>query len=332
MIDSSYVRKRNKSLLASLMLDGKGHTKQELSEITGLSIATCNTLLNELEAGGVIVGEKHRLKDAGRNTAVYSVNEAENRILCLWFELKNNKKFLCTKLLSSAGRIIESATNIYSYITEKEILSELEVFLERCGGISQIIIGTPSIVSDGVITHCDFVELENIPLESLIQEKLKTPVHIENDMHLKTYGYYKKQCNNDDTLVLMNFQAGALPSSACVHKGAVITGTNQFAGNIGFIPYDIPLDRLSRAMNAKNAVSIAYKAAAALICTLNPSRIVFTGELMNKGLLKPIYNACLETIPRSFMPEFIYAEEVSSYYLAGMYQRAVEIILSALSD
>ena len=42
----------NRKTIFHFMLDGKEYTKQQVSVGTGLSVATCNTLLNEMEAQG----------------------------------------------------------------------------------------------------------------------------------------------------------------------------------------------------------------------------------------------------------------------------------------
>ena len=49
MMDSAGVKRQNVDLIRRLLWQGKQLTKLEISKRTGLSVATCNTLLNELE-------------------------------------------------------------------------------------------------------------------------------------------------------------------------------------------------------------------------------------------------------------------------------------------
>ena len=55
MANSSDIRKDNKKKIYRLMLDHQQYTKQQISVKTGLSVATCNTLLNDMTANKVLV-------------------------------------------------------------------------------------------------------------------------------------------------------------------------------------------------------------------------------------------------------------------------------------
>lgn len=54
MTTSSDIRKANKKRIYKLMLNRKSYTKQQISAMTGLSVATCNTLLNDMESNGIL--------------------------------------------------------------------------------------------------------------------------------------------------------------------------------------------------------------------------------------------------------------------------------------
>ena len=88
MIDSSDVRKINVNLIRSVMWRGGEHTKQSVAMDTGLSVATCNTLLNELEKSGEILSEKRQLNGVGRSTSMYRINESYESMLCIRFDLR----------------------------------------------------------------------------------------------------------------------------------------------------------------------------------------------------------------------------------------------------
>ena len=53
------------------MLDGKHYTKQQAAAGTGLSVATCNTLLNDLQMHKIVSGEKRQLGEVGRSSVLY---------------------------------------------------------------------------------------------------------------------------------------------------------------------------------------------------------------------------------------------------------------------
>ena len=59
------------------MRDGEEYTKQQIALQTGLSVSTCNTLLNEMEDDREVVSEKKKLQEVGRTSAVFRMNEVE---------------------------------------------------------------------------------------------------------------------------------------------------------------------------------------------------------------------------------------------------------------
>ena len=73
MTDTSEIRKQNKTLIMNVIRSGEEYTKQQISLETGLSVATCNTLLNALAEENRVIGEKRQLNDVGRNTVVYHI-------------------------------------------------------------------------------------------------------------------------------------------------------------------------------------------------------------------------------------------------------------------
>ena len=83
MKDSTAIKKANKALIRKLLRSGKAYTKQQIALQTGLSVASCNTYLNEMEATGEVIGEKQKLHEVGRSSVLYKLNEEYESILCI---------------------------------------------------------------------------------------------------------------------------------------------------------------------------------------------------------------------------------------------------------
>ena len=58
MKNTAEIKKENQRRIWEILRDGLSHTKQEAARITGLSPATCNTILNELEQEGQVLGRR----------------------------------------------------------------------------------------------------------------------------------------------------------------------------------------------------------------------------------------------------------------------------------
>lgn len=48
MKDTADIKRENKSQIRKLLISGNSYTKQQVSLQTGLSVASCNTYLNEM--------------------------------------------------------------------------------------------------------------------------------------------------------------------------------------------------------------------------------------------------------------------------------------------
>ena len=86
MKNTAEIKKENQRRIWEILRDGKAHTKQEVSLITRLSQATCNTILNEFEAEGQVRGDKRRSGEVGRSSVAYRLN----RILKVFYVLDSN--------------------------------------------------------------------------------------------------------------------------------------------------------------------------------------------------------------------------------------------------
>ena len=90
MLDASDVKRININRIRSVMWRGGEHTKQSVARATGLSVATCNTFLNEMEYSGEITSDKRQLNGVGRSTGIYRINEAYESILCIRIDLESD--------------------------------------------------------------------------------------------------------------------------------------------------------------------------------------------------------------------------------------------------
>ena len=61
MKDSAAIKRENKGRIYRLLTGGTPCTKQQIALETGLSVASCNTYLNEMERAGQVLGENQRL-------------------------------------------------------------------------------------------------------------------------------------------------------------------------------------------------------------------------------------------------------------------------------
>lgn len=323
MKDSAGIKKQNKYLIRKLLLSGDTYTKQQIALKTGLSVASCNTYLNEMEAISEVIGEKKKLHDVGRYSVVYRLNEDFESILCIYFELIKGVKSITTAVLSPTGRVIHKQVSQFDILDNSAVEQETEALLKQFSNVSQIIVGTPSIAENGIICHSDIPELENVPLKANLEAKFRIPVCIANDMHYKVYGYYREEKITDQIVTLVNYPSGVLPGTATVYKGVLLTGRNLFAGMVGFLDYGMSRENQIKTLHFPTAEPLIIQASIALISILNPHRLLFTGDLLQESDLERIRTACKKCIPEEYLPDFVFIKNIDYYYLMGMYWTAM---------
>ncbi len=324
MKDSAAMKRENKTQIRRLLRNGNPYTKQQIALRTGLSVASCNTYLNEMESTGEVTGEKQKLHAVGRSSMVYTLNEDFESILCLSFELIRGVRSITVSVLSPTGRLLRHQVQEVGLLDAGVVEQKAAGMFRLFPNISQIIVGTPSIAENGVIRHSDIPELENVPLKSRMESEFHRPVFLANDMHYKVYGYYRQEQLSDKIVTLVNYPSNVLPGTATVHKGTLLTGRNLFAGMVGFLDYGMSREEQLGMLHRPSAEPLIIQASIALISILNPHLLLFTGDLLRESDLDRIHKACLTCIPEEYMPDFAFIPDTGRYYLMGMYWTAVE--------
>ncbi len=325
MKDAAAIKHRNKTQIRKLLRSGASLTKQQIARQTGLSVASCNTYLNEMEATGEVAGKKHKLHDVGRTAVAYTLSETYESILCLSFALIQGVKSITAAVLSPTGRVLDQRVHAYDVLDATAVEQEAAAAFGRFPNISQVVVGTPSIAENGVIRHSDIPELENVAVQDQLERAFKRPVSLANDMHHKVYGYCRHEHAEDKIVTLVNYPADVLPGTATAYRGTVLTGRNLFAGMVGFLDVGVGQPEQLRLLSRPDtAEPLIAKAVTALIAILNPHLLLLTGDLVHVDSLERIRTACATCIPEEYLPEFAFVPDTDLYYLKGMYWSAID--------
>lgn len=106
MPDNAGVRKQNLNQVRRVFWQGGRYTKLDVSRATGLSAATCNALLNELEKAGEVIGQSQHTRDVGRSSIVYHCNEEAECFLGVSCQLIGGVKSVRAAVISPLGSIL----------------------------------------------------------------------------------------------------------------------------------------------------------------------------------------------------------------------------------
>ncbi len=325
MTNSAEIRKENKKAIYRFMLDGGMHTKNQVSKGTGLSVATCNNLLNELNTRGIVFTGERVFGDVGRSSALYQINDNHEYYIAIHISVINEKRVGETLVFSATGKIVYRKNFSFDSISysDIELMIESAVNTNSERNFTQIIAGVPGMVVDGVIDYCDAPELEKINLVEKLEQRFSLKTTVMNDMHIKALGY-SHIANDEDVITLIYFPKNVLPGAATIHKGNLVLGNNNFAGMTGFLPYGVSREDQLKLLEPETCVPFITMSLSAIIVLLNPGTVVFTGELITDRVINEVTENCKRNIPREFIPKIEISENFDDYYYEGMFRLALD--------
>ena len=325
MANSSDIRKDNKKKIYRLMLDHQQYTKQQISVKTGLSVATCNTLLNDMAANKVLViGEEKEFRGVGRSSWLYEIDDEHEHYILVSFVVNQGMRNVDYYVVSATGNIIRKECTVCETIDCENVISVIDGLISDCSSMKQIVLGIPGVIDGAEIEFCDIKELEIADIKRKLQEHFKLIVSMENDMHCMAYGYGRKKQLVNEVITLAGFPSHILPGTVTMHKGQIISGYNGIAGLAGFMPFGINPDEVPDMMVEGKCLDIISRIIGAIIAFQNPNEIVFSGDLINNRILSEVKDYCRRSIPEKYMPVFKMVSGFSEYLIEGMFQIAVE--------
>ena len=296
MANSSDIRKDNKKKIYRLMLDHQQYTKQQISVKTGLSVATCNTLLNDMTANKVLVtGEEKEFRGVGRSSWLYEIDGEHEHYILVSFAVNQGMRNVDYYVVSATGNIIRKECTVCETIDCENVISVIDGLISDCSSMKQIVLGIPGVIDGAEIEFCDIKELEIADIKRKLQEHFKLIVSMENDMHCMAYGYGRKKQQVNEVITLA-----------------------------GFMPFGINPDEVPDMMVEGKCFDIISRIVGAIIAFQNPNEIVFSGDLINNRILSEVKDYCRRSIPEKYMPVFKMVPGFTEYLIEGMFQIAVE--------
>lgn len=293
-------------------------TKSEISRDSGLSISTCSTIIKELLTNGDLIECGH-VKTLGRPSQTYTYNA--NRSLALCISIVVNKKTNSIKyaLVNMKGTIIDSNNIEKEEITLEEFYAIIDRVSES-NNIDAIGIAIPGMVYNGVIDYCDVQSLEGIDLQNTLEKKYNIKVIVENEMHLKAYGYYKNHPElGYEIVAILNLPEGHTCGAGLIINGQVLEGKSNFAGEINYLPFAASRDDLiSKSSDRNTLIPLLSKIVISLISIANPAHMVFVGMGFDDDIVNKVKKSVDKKIPAHYQPEYYLQRDISKEYLDGI--------------
>lgn len=320
--NTTHVKLSNAELVRTALLEAED-TKIGLAQRTGLSVATCATVINEMLESGEALPSEGVNATGGRPAQLYRYNPHHAHVLGLYVSNEAGRNEIVCAASTATGEELFRETLRPSAIDYRAIESAIAEIVKKDELIKAIGIGIPGITHRGKVGACDVRALQGLALEEKIQGRFGIETVIENDMNLTAYGYYRKHERELDSLAAVILPKGNGPGTGIVVDGRILHGHSGFAGEVHYLPDNF--NALFQSPRDKRAFLQALaRMLAAIIALVNPQRILLTGGLLNAGLMESLAKMCLEIIPAEHCPELVFQEDCSGEYLEGLRLKAQE--------
>lgn len=330
--NSIRVKKINRELIKQALKSMKEGTKSSIASATGLSVATCGNILNELLETGEVLETELEASNGGRPARRFIYNADFSYIVCLYAKIEDGLQSITYAVTNSVGERVDGGYLTYEYIDGATIDHLVGTLIQQFSNIKAVGIGIPGLVHRGVINICDIKTLIDAPLESLLREKYEVAVTIENDMNLTVYGFYKQQNYEEDkTIAVVTFLKNAFPGAGMMIDGRIHKGNTRFAGEVSFLPFGISREeQLSHLSQTDTFIPLAAHTISSLTAVINPETIALTGEQVRQQDVPHIYQSCLKIIPEEHMPHLIVLDQPDDHYMNGLIAITLESLTYSL--
>lgn len=330
--NSIRVKKLNQELIKQALKSMKEGTKSTLAAATGLSVATCGNILNELLETGEVIETELEASNGGRPARRFIYNADFSYIACIYAKIEDGQQSLTYAVTNSVGERVDGDYIKAEQINATTIDLLVGTLIEKYNNIKAVGIGIPGLDHQGVINICDIPTLVHAPLESLLREKYEIEVTIENDMNLTVYGFYKQQDYEENkTIAVLTFIKGGFPGAGMMIDGHIHKGNTRFAGEVSFLPFGVSREEQLRRLDRTDSfIPLVAHTVSSLAAIINPETIALTGEQVHQEHIQPIYQQCLEYIPDEHMPHLIVLDQPDDHYMNGLIAITLESLTYSL--
>ncbi|MFN7027477.1 MAG: ROK family protein [Pseudorhizobium sp.] len=233
---------------------GRGTTRTDLQQVTGLSRVTLTTRLNQLLQMGLVTENNGTIPSGGRPRRALSLNPK-----CGFLLVGDvGEAYIRLAAVSLEFEILAETSLAYSaQQTPQDILEVIALELEALvagltdrGQALGLCLSLPAPVDhqNGIVVGPSVLPgWDDLRICDILQARLGFPVLVENDVNLMTLSEFRQNYPSVDVLYFVKVGTGI--GSGMIANGALFRGAQGAAGDIGhiqFIDQGAPLCRCGK--------------------------------------------------------------------------------------
>lgn len=234
--NSRLVKEVNLNNVRKLMRNYEYITKPELAGLSGLSVVTINSFINELTDRKEIMASKIAPSTGGRPATRYQYNLNYRLSLILTIYEKDTIDQLSAKVINLKGEEIYHDVQDNNDMSIDLIFHMIDKVILKYSQIEVICIVIPGQILDGEIKVGSHDLLVGLRLGDIIEERYKKSVIFENDVNAAVSGYASRSnISTTSALVGLYFPQNTPPGAGIFLHGQIVKGKHGMAGEIKYL-------------------------------------------------------------------------------------------------
>lgn len=318
---SDDVKKLNTSLLLKSMFKLKNATMKEIIDDTLLSQSTVRNILIELEENNSIIKVGSDESSGGRCPNRYSFNKENYNLMMIYIHM-NSVDIMITDIFYEVK--YERNTK---FIREEELIYIIEKLIQD-HKVKCLSVAVQGIVRGYTYTTDETGEFTEEDIVKKIESHVSIPVILENDVKAMMIGYESSKENNLDNVAYL-FLSHIGMGSAFMINSKVIKGKNNYAGEIGLIPFKGKSINswLKRELTKEEYVELLSQILITVSSFSDPELIVITGDRSYEIYHKEIMKQCNEYLNKKYHLNVEYRHENFNDAFKGLHHLGVMYLL-----
>lgn len=223
----------NMNKIRKYFYENKILTKNDLHELTSISLAGCTNVLKEL----LMHKEIKQLEDAdstgGRKSKQYCLNENYANILKIILLKQKNHEEIQSELCNLSNQEIHAEQLVKDRIEVTDVLKLIQKYQQY--PMDCVVISIPGVCVNGVISICDCYALQKVNLIEEIQSVIDIPIIIENDVNTSVIGLQERYPDIQNCAFIYQPSTDYLGCGILIN-GKLYNGFQHQAGELRYLP------------------------------------------------------------------------------------------------
>lgn len=316
------IKKANKSVVKEEIRNNPMITKPELAALIGLSLATINKIVDELEAKREIISCGYQKSTGGRKAKTYRINGARSCKIIVYIQPVG----YVSALLNNDNTVLERHEDDAPF-DDGSLFELIDRHISQTNLPLEIIgIAVPGTVQSGIVRNIPAIpNWEDYNLEAALRLKYGCKVIVENDIKSATMGASNAYLNEEIHNIVFIYMNSKGLGAGIVINGKLYKGRNNFAGEIGYMVSpqgNLPIEELICAeikRGEKQAlIPLVAQVIVNLTCALEPDLFVIATKYLSRTDSGALHQAIAAHIAAQYVPQIVISGVENEVYLKGL--------------